>query len=146
MTPFGPDAQLWTRFIDGRVWEVVRPLTWHDDVRGWDITVPVGFLTDYASIPRVLHPLLPKTGKSYTRAAVLHDYLYATGYVPLDPAPVHVSIPRQYADDVLRRVAAEDGCPPALRELMYRGVRLGGWAAWRKYRAGKGRWSGGRAQ
>ena len=39
------------------------------------IEVPVGFITDFASVPRVFWWILPRWGK-YGNAAVIHDYLY----------------------------------------------------------------------
>lgn len=39
------------------------------------IEVPIGFITDFASVPRVFWWILPKWGK-YGNAAVIHDYLY----------------------------------------------------------------------
>ena len=39
------------------------------------ITVPVGFETDFASVPRPFSAILPKWGK-YGDAAVIHDWLY----------------------------------------------------------------------
>lgn len=41
------------------------------------IFVPSGFVTDYASIPSLLLPLIRSTG-SHSSAAILHDYLYWT--------------------------------------------------------------------
>ena len=42
------------------------------------IDVPVGFTTDFASIPKCFQWFLPQVGK-YGKAAVLHDYLYSEG-------------------------------------------------------------------
>jgi hypothetical protein len=42
------------------------------------VIVPRGFETDYASIPRAFWVILAPTGK-HTYAAVVHDYLYASG-------------------------------------------------------------------
>ena len=42
---------------------------------GETINVPVGFTTDFASIPRLFWTILPKWGR-YGNAAVIHDYLY----------------------------------------------------------------------
>ncbi len=39
------------------------------------IDVPIGFVTDFASVPRLLWWLFPKWGK-YGHAAIIHDYLY----------------------------------------------------------------------
>jgi Protein of unknown function (DUF1353) len=41
------------------------------------VSVPGGFITDLASIPRLFWNILPPFGK-YTEAAVIHDYLYRT--------------------------------------------------------------------
>ena len=41
------------------------------------VSVPSGFITDLASIPRLFWNILPPFGK-YTEAAVIHDYLYRT--------------------------------------------------------------------
>lgn len=42
------------------------------------IKVPIGFVTDFASIPKCFQWLFPQIGK-YGKAAVLHDYLYDKG-------------------------------------------------------------------
>ena len=42
---------------------------------GDTIKVPVGFVTDFASVPRPLWWLFPRWGK-YGNGAVIHDYLY----------------------------------------------------------------------
>lgn len=59
-----------------RDWEVVESFSY--DVgelgSGETITVPAGFVSDLASIPRPLWTIFPPDG-SYTQAAVLHDWL-----------------------------------------------------------------------
>jgi len=42
---------------------------------GYYVTVPAGFVTDFASVPRVLWSLFPPIGE-YGKAAVVHDWLY----------------------------------------------------------------------
>lgn len=42
-------------------------------------TVPKGFKTNFASIPKVFRCFIEPTGK-WTNASVLHDYLYEVGY------------------------------------------------------------------
>ena len=39
------------------------------------IDVPIGFMTDFASVPRPLWWFIPKWGK-YGNAAVIHDFSY----------------------------------------------------------------------
>lgn len=53
-------------------WELTDPLVWTGETQTF--TVPVGFVTDFATSPRFLHWLWLPYG-AYTRAAVLHDYL-----------------------------------------------------------------------
>lgn len=83
------------------------------------VTVPVGFVTDFASIPRVFWSALPPDG-TYTYAAILHDYLYWTQQVT-----------RNDADLVLRHAMADFKVPSVTIETIYAGVRAGGGVAWR---------------
>ena len=69
-------------YIDGRKWRVATAFDFLVEcgekclIR--PITVPAGFVTDFASIPRAFWTILPPTGK-YGKAAVIHDYLYVMG-------------------------------------------------------------------
>ena len=45
---------------------------------GDTITVPAGYVTDFASVPRALWTIEPPLGDA-GKAAVLHDWLYETG-------------------------------------------------------------------
>ena len=51
---------------------LVEPLVYKSE-SGRMYVVPIGFIHDYASIPRILWPILSPTGP-YSRSAVLHDY------------------------------------------------------------------------
>ncbi len=44
---------------------------------GLTVTVPEGFQTDLATVPRALWWLFPPHDPQYAAAAVLHDYLYS---------------------------------------------------------------------
>jgi hypothetical protein len=46
----------------------------YQDKHGTIFTIPAGYETDYASIPRALSWVYPKDG-SYRKAAIVHDYL-----------------------------------------------------------------------
>lgn len=54
-------------------WTLTAPLVWTGS-QGDTFTVPAGFVTDFATVPRFLHWLVLPYG-AYTRSAVLHDYL-----------------------------------------------------------------------
>ena len=94
------------------------------DAGGVTYSVPSGFLTDWASIPRVFRWLLDPVSKPYQVAALMHDFLYSSG-----------AMTRRQADLVLLEGARLVGSPEWQARIMYYAVRLGGWNAWRKNRA-----------
>jgi hypothetical protein len=98
---------------DGK-WVVCKPVIYQSDVAKQTFTVPEGFHTDLASVPR-LPVVYWLTGGTSTEAAIVHDYLYSTGLVP-----------RETADAVLREASQVTGVPGWRRWLMWAGVRLGG--------------------
>lgn len=81
-----------------------------DEVR---ITVPRGFKTDYASVPRIPLAYLLAGGIA-RRASVLHDYLYAK------------QVDREWADNVFLGAMEADGVAWWRRKLMYQAVRMFG--------------------
>lgn len=102
---------------DGQ-WMVAEPLIYQSDVAGQTFTVPAGFLTDLASVPRLPFAYW-LTGGTANAAAVVHDYLYSTRKVS-----------RKVADDVLAEASAVTGVPAWRRGLMWAAVRLFGWGPW----------------
>jgi hypothetical protein len=83
-----------------------------------DTTVPNGFCTDLASVPRLYWSLLPKTGK-YAYAAIVHDYLYWTQ-----------TTTRQKADEVLKAAMQDSNVGTATITAIYLSVRGFGASAW----------------
>lgn len=75
-SPFTGPLSLTHLDLDWRRWRVNQALRYDvgHEGSGKTIVVPDGFVTDGASIPRFLWWLLPAWG-SYSRAAVVHDYL-----------------------------------------------------------------------
>ena len=61
-------------FIDGRMWELVRSFEYIRD-NGEVITVPAGFMFDFASIPRIFWSVIGSPTGPYGPAAVIHDFL-----------------------------------------------------------------------
>ncbi len=97
--------------------------------------VPKGFKTDFASIPRIFQALVPKNG-SHDAAAIIHDYLYRVQPLVQGQKPLRNmrTVTRREADGIFRRIMKESGTNPIRYNLMYLGVRLGGWVAWRQNR------------
>ena len=69
--PFGNKCLVVSRYDDSR-WELQAPLRYFG--RSEMITVPAGYVTDFATVPKSLQWFAPSIGK-YTLAAVVHDYL-----------------------------------------------------------------------
>ena len=84
------------------------------------VTVPKGFRHDGASVPRVLWAILPRVGR-YSRAALIHDYLYDTKRCG-----------KQIADAAFYDIMKYDGVNPVVRWVMWKAVEWFGGAAWRK--------------
>ena len=67
-------------YIDGKTWRVAEEFSYCVGAKdsGWLLTVPKGSATDFASIPSIIKGLIPTSWK-YSKASVLHDYLYRSG-------------------------------------------------------------------
>ncbi|KZZ67825.1 hypothetical protein A3765_10550 [Oleiphilus sp. HI0130] len=88
------------------------------------IRVPVGFVTDLASIPKALRFLISQNEK-HRKAAVLHDYLYyKKGNMDLE------IFTRKECDQLFEQAMQNCGVNWLKRKTMYAGVRIGGWYAW----------------
>ena len=71
------DVLIVSPLADGRTWVTRREFGYDVGAEGSGniVEVPVGFMTDFASVPRPLWIFLPKWG-TYGNAAVIHDYCY----------------------------------------------------------------------
>ncbi|ATV57132.1 hypothetical protein CTM68_05255 [Fusobacterium pseudoperiodonticum] len=86
-------------------------------IEEYRIRVPKGFVTDYASIPRIFRPIVLPYGK-HSGASVVHDYLYSKG--------CDLNIERKKADKIFLEILKEEGVNPILDRLMYIAVRCFG--------------------
>lgn len=116
---------------DGKSWYIRDPFGYaigseeSSDV----IDVEVGFMTDFASVPRPFWWLFPRWGR-YGNAAVIHDYLYWER-----------SRRRSESDAIFLDAMRVLEVGRVTRTLLYLAVRAGGWVAWwgSKRRMKKGR-------
>lgn len=101
----------------GNVFTLLEPLTYGA------LTVPAGFQSDGASVPRFFwRVVFPPGDQKALRAAFLHDWIYRThpqGWSKAD------------ADKLFRQVLVEDGVSRSSAELAYWGVRLFGGQSWK---------------
>jgi hypothetical protein len=95
-------------------WRLTAPLVYDSDVAGRVFVVPVGFSTDFASVPRVALAFV-LCGDTAHAASALHDFLYTQHPVT-----------RDVADAVLREAAIASGVPAWRAALLWAGVRVGG--------------------
>lgn len=83
------------------------------------VEVPIGFVTDFASVPRFFWSILRPDGE-YTYPAIIHDYLYWVQ-----------SRPRETADAILLAAMEDFKVAKAQRIAIYEAVRDFGFVAWR---------------
>jgi hypothetical protein len=105
--------------IEEGLWLLHEPLVYESDLLGKTIVVPTGFETDFASVPRIPLAFLLTGGKA-NKAAVIHDYLYAKQEVS-----------RAQADSVFLEAMKVSNQPGWRANLMWAGVRIGGWVGWK---------------
>ncbi len=106
------------------------------------MTVPKGFITDFASVPKLVQ-LLPgfgQTGAS-ANAAVVHDFCYCCrGDLMLTfaefPRLASLELTRAQCDKLLYLGLRASGYSRVVAGLYYLGVRIGGWLYWYRRRRG----------
>lgn len=112
-----------SRILDKDYWRVLKPFTFSIDDNGQtaSVTIPSGYLTDGASVPRLFWWLLPPWGK-YGQAAVVHDILCE--HLRMELGGTEIKIKRSHADWLFREAMKEAGISWIKRTIMYSGVRL----------------------
>lgn len=116
------------------LWALTKTITYTPSNGTDSITVPKGFVTDLASIPRWAWNILPPDGP-WAKAAVIHDFLYythGTGVWDRHPSTLTRSQPYTRAEaDWILRDAMRDRCVGVTsRNIIYMAVRAGGGGAW----------------
>jgi hypothetical protein len=106
------DTRLVCEFEDTH--RLLADFVYYSELLGEEITVPKDFVTDYASVPRVVGAYLLVGGKG-KRAAVIHDWLYTSG-----------KYSREMCDRVFKEALTAAGYGAITIGLMYMGVRVGG--------------------
>jgi hypothetical protein len=95
------------RYIKGNLWEVEKEIPIDRNT-----SVPIGFKTDLASLPRFLWAVFPPYGK-YLRAAIIHDFLLSDYRV--NPEIAH---------NIFHKIMLEDGVNPLTAFFFYQFVKL----------------------
>lgn len=90
------------------------------------ITVPAGFDSDGASVPRLFWVVIPRWGR-YGKAAILHDYLYRTK-----------KYSRKQCDDIMLEAMCVLNVPAWERRVIYHSLRFFGWGGWYRLKSPDG--------
>ena len=110
-------------------WEVIEPLYYRhlNTPKGLQplvsqlIVVPVGYLSDLASMPRLARRLLGSPGPTTRRPSVVHDFIYT-----------HLThrFTKREADRIFYDALLEEGTSRCLAWLMWKAVCLAGRGNW----------------
>ena len=113
---------------DGRgIWKVMEPFRYYSAILDRMIEVEPGFLTDYASVPRVPVAYL-LFGDTSHKSAVIHDWLFHH----------HEVCDEATANKVLLEAMKAEGIPAWRRAGIYAGVCIGGLPSWEEDGRGDG--------
>jgi hypothetical protein len=135
------DSDLAIKARTPTTWSTLAPLIWTgtgaaDGGPPQTFTVPIGFVTDFATVPRALRWLILPYG-AYTRAAVLHDWLLEqlkawvqrqNANVVITPIDGSLALPPAMSrdiDGIFRRAMEDLGVWWPQRWLMWAAVRVG---------------------
>lgn len=112
-------SDLIVKSYDDTRWELIEEFYFYfeEDNKEKGVIVHKGFITDFASVPRILWSILPPTGR-YTKAAVLHDFLYSNAS--------KLDFTRKQCDQMFLLAMEILGVKKWVRKTIYRAVRIFG--------------------
>lgn len=110
------------RWLDDEHCEVLQELVYDSAILNLQIRVPAGFVTDFASVPK-LPIIYAAFGNRAHHESVIHDWLFYTAITT-----------RKISDKVFLEAMIVRGKSAWIRNGMYWGVRLGSWKAWNDHR------------
>ena len=110
------------KLVGKNLWEVVEPFDYHIGSYPSEeiINIPIGFITNFASVPRIFWWLISPID-THAKAAVIHDYCYGCHYDE-----------KKRCDDIFAEGMTVLGVPKWKIFCMYWAVRLFAWIPWLK--------------
>jgi len=113
----------------GKLWKVIEAFEYHvgNEDSNEVIKVPEGFITDFASIPRIFWSIIGGPWGKYGYAAIVHDKIYWSK-----------ECSRKRADFIFLDAMKTLGVKRYRRNLMYWAVRIGARWVWKRRVGGKG--------
>lgn len=121
-----PRHEIIERKLSMQWWaEFVRALLAYSAIAGCWIEVPVGFLTNGASIPRIIWIFLSPTDPDILYASYVHDLLYALqGRIP------GRILSKLQCDQIIRELMIAIGAPKWKANVVFTALLLFGYPAW----------------
>lgn len=119
-TPFMTPLKV--ELSDGDRWRLAEEFTFYTETLSKNkvyFTVPKGFETDFASVPKIFLSFLRWRDK-FNKAAVVHDWFYNTK-----------TISRKQADKIFLELMLVLGIEKYKAYIFYYIVRLFGWLRWK---------------
>lgn len=95
--------------------------------KGITIRTPEGTETNFASIPRIVKPLIDNDDGELRDAATMHDFLYS-----IKSSNAYPDIDRMAADELLREGMKDLGAGWLKRNVVYSSVVAAGWLHYKK--------------
>lgn len=122
-------AELLERESDSQLFELREPFVFSSSVGV--ITVPAGFISDFASVPRAARWYVDDDDPAILFGSIVHDWIYSQrGAVGLERV-----LTREQADQVLREAMEACGARARQRLVVFWAVRLGGGSHWNSPRS-----------
>lgn len=115
---------LLTEHLDGRRFRLIAPFIYVVTFNPYEeVVVPIDFITDLASIPKMFWWIIGSPNGRYGKPSVIHDNLYAVQIYT-----------RQRSDEIFYDSMQEAKVSFWRRWIMYHAVRTCGWMPWNRYR------------
>ncbi len=111
-----------------QLYEIREPFSYRSSVLyGHIVTVPAGYVTDFASIPRIAWNILDPESPIIGWPSVIHDWLYSNH----GKLPDGFTYARENADEVLREAMELQGAGAFIRSAVFNAVQLFGKSHWK---------------
>ena len=102
-------------------WQTTSPIIYYSASTNKTVTVPPGFFTDLASVPRAFRWLVPVANAKNRPAAIVHDYLCDKTVQQM------YQINQRTADKIFREALAVCNVNPIGQWVMWTPVRIYQW-------------------
>ena len=119
-------------WITDKLFKLSSNLEYQSEILGGKIIIPKGFVTDFASVPRI--PIIYMLfGDRAHHESVPHDFLYQTHQADVytNESVAKVCVSKSMADKVFLEAMKARGKSNFIAKFMYFGVLIGGYSSYK---------------